>query len=124
MCIMKLMSDRVVQRALELLPGVGCIVDLYDMSFVWASEEVMKIFGYTKEEIMHIKCYETLDEKNQEQEWEKIMAERLEKGRGNTAVFVKNKAGKLMRLKMQYQIFGADGGMYMAAKEFEVEDVG
>jgi hypothetical protein len=117
------MENPVVVEAGKYLDKVDFIVDLFDNSFVWGSEGVLRASGYTLEEFMKIRNLDTLDKSVNQEEYRKELAEMLVKKHGVSTVLVNSKTGQKIRMTHEYHIFEFKGGWYMAGKGLKVENL-
>ncbi len=115
------MDDSVVIEAKKHLDTVDFVVDLYDNRFVWASEEVLQLGGYSLEEFTKLRNLDTLDKSVDQTEIRRKMTEDLAKRHGTTTVLCNTKAGQKVRLHFEYQIIELNGGWFMAGKTLNVE---
>ncbi|HUD20241.1 MAG TPA: hypothetical protein VMR81_07400 [Patescibacteria group bacterium] len=115
------MDNPVVVEARKYLETVDFVIDLYDKSFVWASEKVLQIAGYTSSEFTKLHTFDTLDKSVDQEAYKKELAEELANKHGTTTVLCNTKVGKKVRLTIEYQIFELNGGWYRAAKALKVD---
>lgn len=110
------MDSPVVIEARKYLDTVDFVIDLYDKSFVWADEKVLRVAGYTAEEFTKLHTFDTLDISVDQEAYRKELAEELTKKHGTTTVFCNTKSGQKVRLTIEYHVFELNGGWYRAAK--------
>jgi hypothetical protein len=110
------MDTTLVAEARKYLDKVDFIIDLYDNRFVWASDEILTLGGYTFEEFTKLRNLDTLDKSVDQMEVRNRMNEDLVKKHGDSAVLVNTKAGQKVRLTFEFQILEFNHGWYMACK--------
>lgn len=115
------MDNPVVIEAKKYLDRVDFIIDLYDKSFVWASDKVLQVAGYTSDEFAKLRTFDTLDKSVDQEEYKKELAQELINKHGTTTVLCNSKEGKKIRLTIEYYIFEFDGGWYRVAKALNAE---
>jgi hypothetical protein len=115
------MDNPIVVEARKHLDKVDFVIDLYDKSFIWATDEVIRTAEYTPEEFMKLRTYDTLDKCVNQEAYAKELANQLIQKHGNTSVLCNTKSGKKIRLTIEYHIFEFNGGWYRAAKALKVE---
>lgn len=116
-------DNSLVTEALKHLDKVDYIVDLFDNSFVWGGEGVLKTSGYTLEEFLKLRNFDTLDKSVDQDKFRKELAEELAKKHGTETVLVNTKTGQKINLTFEYHVFEYKGGWYRAAKALKVEKV-
>lgn len=115
------MDTLLVAEAGKHLDKVDFIIDLFDNSFVWASDEFLQLGGYTLEEFTKLRNLDTLDKSVDQMDIRERLNEDLVKKHGTTTVLVNNKAGQKIRLNFEFQIIEYNHGWYMAAKSIKAE---
>jgi hypothetical protein len=115
------MENVIVVEARKYLDKVDFVVDLYDKSFVWASDEVLRVAGYTAEEFGKPQTFDTLDKSVDQEAYRKELEEELTKIHGTTRLLCNTKTGRRVRLEIEYRVFQFNGGWYRAAKALKVE---
>lgn len=115
------MENPVVVAARKLLDRVDFVVDLYDKSFVWASDEVLRTAGYTASEFSKLHTFDTLDKSVDQDAYSRELSEELKKIHGTTKLLCNTKSGKKVRIEIEYRVFEFNGGWYRAAKTLKVE---
>lgn len=115
------MEPPVLTEAKKYLDTVDFIIDLYDKTFVWATDKVIHRTEYSPEEFKDLQVYDTLDETPDAASYSKILAEQIIQKHGTTSVLVKSKTGKKMRIEIEYYIFQFDNGLYRAGKGLNIE---
>jgi hypothetical protein len=115
------MNQKIVDEAAKLLNPIDFIMDLYDMSYVWASKTLLNDMEYTLDEFQKLRSLDLLDEKVEEQKYRKVIADLLAKKHGTTSLTLNTKSGKKIKSEIEYQIFEFDGGFYMAGKGIKAE---
>lgn len=115
------MNSGVVSEAKKYLDTVDFVVDLYDKSFVWVNEGVLRVAGYSLEEFTKLHTVDTLDKSVDQEAYIKELSDELKDKHGTTTVLCNTKEGKKVRLTVEYHIFEYSGGWYRAAKGLKVE---
>lgn len=115
------MDNPVVIEALKYLDKVDFVIDLYDKSFVWAGDTVLKTAGYTSEEFTKLRTFDTLDKSVDQEAYKKELMNELKDKHGAAIVLCNSKTGQKIRLDMEYQIFQFEGGWYRAGKALKFE---
>jgi len=115
------MDNPVVIEARKHLDKVDFVIDLYDKSFVWASDEVLRVAGYTADEFSKLHTFDTLDKSVDLDAYRRELSEELVKIHGTTILLCNTKTGKKVRLEIEYYVFEFNGGWYRAAKSLKVE---
>lgn len=115
------MDDPVVIEARKYLDPVDFVIDLYDKSFVWADEKVIRTAEYTPEEFSKLRVYDTLDKCVDQKAYASELAKQIAEKHGTTTVLCSSKTGKQIRLEIEYYIFEFQGGWYRAGKGLKVE---
>jgi hypothetical protein len=117
------MDNPVVVEAQKYLDKIDYIVDLFDNSFVWGGEGVLRVSGYTLEEFLKLKNFDTLDKSVNPEAYRKELADELAKKHGVMTVLCNTKTGQKINLTYEYHIFQYKGGWYKAAKALKAEKV-
>jgi hypothetical protein len=115
------MDNPVVVEARKYLDTVDYIVDLFDNSFVWGGERLLKVSGYTLEEFLKLRNFDTLDKSVDQNAFRKELSEELAKKHGTNTVLVNTKTGRKINLTLEYHVFEYNGGWYRAAKALNME---
>jgi len=117
------MDNPIVVEAKKYLDKVDFIVDLFDNSFTWGGEDILRLSEYTLEEFMQRRLFDTLDKSVDQEVIRKKLAEDIAKKHGETIVFCNTKAGTKVNLTMEFHVFEFDKGWYMAGKILKTERV-
>ena len=114
--------ENVLAKAREFFgEDLDYVVDLYDLSIIWASSRVVDASEYSLEELHHKSLIDMLDPDINTEDYRKNISERLIEGNGTTDVHTINRSGIKYILHIQFQTFDLGGGMYMACKALKVE---
>ena len=108
-------TKRVVGRAQEVMPGCDWIIDIYDLSVIWASERLLKISGFTNKELIGKSGIKLIRSAKSQMDLKREMVDRLSVGAGKqtyTLIF-KNKD---IVVTYAYKLFVFEGGRYTVAK--------
>jgi PAS domain-containing protein len=110
--------DEVLQKAVEALKEPDYLVDLFDMTFVWASPKGMALTGYTQEDIGKMRNIDIIafNENLTEEQFRQELGKRLRRGHGEMELPVKKTNGEIITLKIEYQVIKHNNGWYIAGK--------
>jgi hypothetical protein len=115
------MDVPVVAEAQKYLDKLDFIVDLFDNGFVWASDEILTLGGYTFEEFTKHRLFDTLDPSVDQDGVRKRLSEDLSKQHGIIKILVNTKAGKKVNLEMEFHVFKYNHIWYMVGKLLKSE---
>jgi hypothetical protein len=115
------MDNPIVSEAQKYLDRIDFIVDLFDSSYVWGSNEALKATGYTLEEFIKLRNTDLLDKKINPNDYRMEALEYLKKEHGTTTVKLEAKSGTRKQGLIEYQVYKFNDGYYMAAKGLKIE---
>jgi PAS domain S-box-containing protein len=115
------MEDGVLEKARELCGKPDMIIDLYDFTVVWMSDELEKILGYKKGEMIGKTIMETFALK--EEEKRKKAIEHMSKEHGFMNSFLKAKDGNKIRFDVEFYTVEFKGGFYHIGKKVKYERI-
>lgn len=110
------LDPKILQEANRKLPGCDYIVDLYDMYFLWASDNALQETGYSREEIRKLRNFDVIISDRPISELRQEMFERVGRGNGTSEYDIRTKGKKVLHIKLRYQTFELDGGWYLAGQ--------
>ena len=108
------MSDEILDEAKKHLSDFDFIVDLFDLQFIWANQNVSDIIGFSKDEIIKKHVLDLLV--INENEYRRSLVERMTKGSGNVDLIMKRKDNTHVSLSIQFCTMSFNGGEYLIDK--------
>lgn len=116
------MDEGLLIEAKKYLPDPDFIVDLYDLTFIWASPRGLAMGGYDQTDVGKLRSIDVIafDQKYSEQDFRKELSQRLGQRQGTMKLPVKIKGGATAMMELEYHIFSYKGGWYAADKILEM----
>lgn len=117
------MNDELLAEAKKYLASPDYIVDLYDLSFIWASDRGLSLTGHPKEDVGKLRSVDIIafDEALTEEIFRKQLSERIGKRHGQMALPVKKAGGGVLQLTIEYQVFIYKGGWYIVGRVLKTD---
>lgn len=115
-----MLNNRLLDEAKKYIPKPCYILNLYDLLFEWANEEILELSGFTLEEFTGLEKTDLLIFENKE---EKIKFYELiaTMGKGITTLKTKTKSSEVIQLTIEYQVFEFEEEPHLVAKASEIK---
>ncbi len=107
------MGNGLLDEARKYIKDVNTIVDLFDVSFAYISEEVARFLGFSADQLIGKKIPKSIFDINASKQ---IIAEDMAKSKGTREFKIKNKNGDEVPVIAHFHTFEYDGGTYQAVK--------
>lgn len=106
-------NEEIIKLAKETMHKFDTIIDLFDMCFVYISEESAKLSGYTSDEMIgkHISNFMAIDSKSQD--FRKVIMNSM---RGKAIVPIKTKSGKIIEIPMDFITIKVKGEPFLVTR--------
>lgn len=114
-----MIDSSLLAEAAKQLPGCDYIVDLYDLTFVWASSHALSVTGYTMDEILQLRNLDIADEAYDEVKLRAELNERIATGSGEKEYVITHRDKSKIFIHYAYKIFYFHDGAYLTGKLLE-----
>jgi len=105
----------VLKKAEEIMPDFDTIIDIFDMSFIYVSEESARIAGYTPEEMINEPIHQFMNIPATDGEsFQNVMMKTMVGG--NIEIPIKKKDGREMRIIMNFKTIEIDNHPFIVTK--------
>lgn len=113
--------EGVLESARQHLEAPDYLVDLYDLTFIWASPKALKLSGYTQADIGRKRSIDIIafDEQLTEKRFREQLTERIGKGHGQLALPIKTPSGERLMITLEYHVLSYADGWYIAGQIIE-----
>ena len=116
------MHDELLEKIKLTLPGVDYVADLFDLRFIWASQRTLDISGYSEQEFLQLRIVDVLNRnKITEDEFRKIIGERIGQKSGTSNGYWQTKAGESKDFEVKYVVIEFNNGWFMAGEAINHE---
>lgn len=116
-------TDPIVEEAKKTLHSCDVIVDLYDLSYHWASEKFLSALGYTFRELHSKHVFDIIYSKLDLMHLRAKLISQIGKGDGELEYNVKTKSGDKLHLVGRFHVFTYDGVWYISSQVEELKAI-
>lgn len=108
-----MLDKRIIKLASDIMRNFDTIISLFDMTFVYISEESAKLSGYPPEEMIgkHISNFMTADSKSEE--FRNIIMKSVS---GKAVVPIKTRSGEKIEILMKFITIKVNGEPFLVTK--------
>lgn len=119
------MNEELLAEAKKYIGEPDYIVDLYDLTFIWASDNGLQLVGRPKEDIGKVRSVDIIafNEQFDEAAFRKQLAERIGARHGEMVLPIKIKDDGTAKMTIEYQVFIFKGGWYIVGKVLKTEPI-
>lgn len=107
-------TKRLITEAGNVIEDPDIIIDVYDMTFVWVSDKILKISGMKKEDFINKQVFEY--DRRKRLDIKKLQFTMLSKLSLTHTVPVKTKNERLLKIKLKAYNVSIDGNPYIVEK--------
>lgn len=91
--------EEALKKAKELMSGYDTIIDFYDMTFIYISEESAKMSGYTSKEMIDQPISKFMTINPESEEFRKVIQGTVS---GEATIPIKTKSGEEIKVPMSF----------------------
>lgn len=117
-------NNPLLKEARKYIPDCDWIVDLYDLSFQWASGHALKLTGYSLEDVKKMQSLELPDPSYSRTQLRRDLLSRIGKGHGEFSYNILAKNGTTLSFKGRYHVFTYEGTWYLVGKILKMKPAG
>jgi PAS domain-containing protein len=108
-------NQELLAEATKHIQGCDWIIDMYDLTILWASNKTLEVFGYSMDELLKSRSIDFIGEEI-EVIYRQDLPKRMTKRHGEIEYPIFKKDRTKLLTNCEYAIFNFNEGVYIASK--------